>query len=294
MPVEGSATVFGRRWQKDQSKKEVRPYIRKVLLLGLAVLLTAVSGCTGGGEDQADGDAGSDTAATAGRTTEQAQQLPGETTAADESALAGAETTGVAAETGMITGVVTDDETGEPLPDTYITVGWETFQYAAITDDNGRYTVPNVPADVPAPTFGFHDNGYRYHNSVFDDNLDIELEPGETYTYDFSLRTLPPEGQPKVSEPSITPDTAAPGDTVTFGLTARNGAGGLSPEVFAANPEIGRLVLLKPADGENEYSAEFAIPPDTPPGEYKFAFFTASNECYVNGEFPLTHTHQED
>ncbi len=286
MPVEGSMMVPDQRWQKDQNKKKAKSHVRKVLLLGLAVLLTTVGGCAGGGGDQADGAAGSDTAATVGQTTEQAQKLPGETTAGGESTPAGAETTGVAAETGTITGVVTDEETGEPLPNTYVTVGWETFQYAAITDVDGRYTVPNVPAGVPAPTFGFHDDGYRYHNSVFDDNLNIELEPGETYTYDFSLRTLPPEGQPEVSEPSIAPDTAAPGDTVTFGLTASDGAGGLSPEVFAANPEIGRLVLLKPADGENEYSAEFTIPPDTPPGEYTFAFFTASNECYVNGQFP--------
>lgn len=286
MPVEGRTTGPSRWWQKVRSKKKTRRYARKVLLLGPVVLLAAVGGCTSGGGDRADGAAGSDTAATVGQTTEQAQKLPGETTAGGESTLAGAETTGVAAETGTITGVVTDDETGDPLPNTYVTVGWETFQYAAITDENGRYTVSNVPAGVPAPTFGFHDGGYRYNNSVFDDNLDIELEPGETYTYDFSLRTLPPEGQPEVSEPAIAPEIAAPGETVTFGLTASDGEGGLSPEVFAANPEIGRLVLLKPADGENEYSAEFTVPPDTPSGEYTFAFFTASNACYVNGQFP--------
>jgi hypothetical protein len=261
-------------------QKEARRYIRVVLLVGLIGFLMIVGGCAGGGTDQAD------TPTTTEQTAEQAQQLPDETTAGGESTLAGAETTGATAETGTITGVVTDEETGEPLPDTYITVGWETFQYVAITDESGRYTVNNVPTGVSAPTFGFREDGYRYWASSFDDNLDIQLEPGETYTYNFSLRPLPPEGQPEVSEPSITPDTAAAGETVTFGLTASDGAGGLSPEIFAANPEIGRLVLLEPADGENEYSAEFTIPPNTPPGEYTFAFFAASNECYVNGEFP--------
>nr|MBA3616403.1 hypothetical protein [Rubrobacteraceae bacterium] len=134
--------------------------------------------------------------------------------------------------------------------------------------------------------FGFHDDGYRYRASSFDDNLSINLEPGETYTYDFSLVELnEPENEPRLSDPSLAPDTAAPGETVTFELTARNGAGGLSPEIFAANPDIGRLVLLKPRDEQDRYRAEFTIPADTPPGDYPFAFFAASNECYVNGEF---------
>lgn len=218
-----------------------------VLLVGLIGFLGA---CTGGGVDQAS-------------------------------------TTGSDTGTGAITGLVTDEDTGEPLSDVYITVGWQGIQLAAITDANGRYTVPEVPAGEPAPVFSFRESGYRYRNSETDDNLDIMLDPDETYTYDFSLVMLDPEGQPEVSEPSITPDTAAPGETVTFGLNASDGAGGLSSEVFAANPEIGRLVLLEPSGGENEYSARFTIPPDTPPGEYTFAFFAASDECYVNGEFPI-------
>ncbi|MGH3090275.1 MAG: carboxypeptidase regulatory-like domain-containing protein, partial [Rubrobacteraceae bacterium] len=191
-----------------------------------------------------------------------------------------------AEDTGTVTGVVTDEETGEPLPDTYITVGWDTLKLVGITDEEGRYTVSNVPAGVDAPTFGFHDGGYRYRASSFDDDLEINLEPGETYTYDFSLRIIDEEGQPEVVEPSISTDTAAPGETVTFGVTARNGAGGLSPEIFAASPGIERLILLEPTDEEDVYRSEFTVPEDTPPGEYTFEFFAASNECYVNGEFP--------
>ncbi len=191
------------------------------------------------------------------------------------------------ANTGTITGRVTDKDTGEPISDTYITVGWENSQLATITDADGRYTVSNVPAGEPAPVLGFHPNGYRYHNSSFDDHLKIMLKPGETYTYNFSLFMLEPEGQPEVSDPSVSSESVAPGETVTFGLNAGGGEGGLSREVFAASPKLGRLVLLKPADGENAYSAKFTIPADTPPGEYPFAFFTASNECYVNGTFPM-------
>jgi len=207
MPVEEKPAILSQWWEKVQGKKEARRSVQAMLLVGLIVLLTAVSGCAGGGADQED-TAGSDTEPTA-------------------------------AETGTITGRVTDEDSGEPLSDVYITVGWETFQYAAITDADGRYTVPNVPTGESAPVFGFHDGGYRYRASSFDDGLDIMLEPGETYTYDFSLTLLDdPESEPEVSDPSLTPDTAAPGETVTFEVTASDGEGGLSPEIFAANTEI--------------------------------------------------------
>ncbi len=191
------------------------------------------------------------------------------------------------ANTGTITGRVTDEDTGEPLSDVYLAVGWKSVQLTAITDENGRYTVPNVPAGEAAPVFGFHDGGYRYRASSFDDGLDIMLKPGETYTYDFSLTLLnEPESEPEISNPSLTPDTAAPGETVTFEVTASDGEGGLSPEIFASNPQIGKLVLLEPTDQQDRYRAEFTIPADTPPGDYPFAFFAASNGCYVNSAFP--------
>lgn len=258
--------------EKVQGRKEAGRYVRVLLLVGLVALLTAVGGC-GGGADQAE-TADPDSA------TEQ--------TAEQTSAPVGAETTGAAAETGTITGRVTDEDTGEPLSDVYLAVGWEGIQLTAITDADGRYTVPNVPAGEPAPVFGFHDGGYRYRASSFDDGLDIVLEPGETYTYDFSLVELDePENEPALGDPSLAPDAAAPGETVTFEVTASNGAGGLSPEIFAANPEIGQLVLLEPTDEQDRYRAGLTIPADTPPGDYPFEFFAASNECYVNGEFPM-------
>ncbi len=287
MPVEENTAILG-RWEKVQSTKEARRCIRVVLLL--VVLLTAVVGCTGGGEDQADSaapdSAASDTATTAEQTAEQTRQPSGGTTAGGESTLAGAETTGAQAETGTINGRATDKETGEPVSDVYIVVGWQGSQLAAITDANGRYTVPNVPAGEPAPVFGFHEGNYLYRNSAFHDDLNINLEPGETFTYDFAVREHDePEGQPEVSSPSISSKTATPGETVTFGLTARGGEGGLSPEVFASSPKLGRLVLLKSAGGDR-FRAEFTIPADTPRGDYPFAFFAASRECYDPEVFP--------
>ncbi|MCA1717398.1 MAG: carboxypeptidase-like regulatory domain-containing protein, partial [Actinobacteria bacterium] len=154
------------------------------------------------------------------------QEQGGETTQAPTT------TTQPPANTGKITGRVTDEATGEPVSDTYILVGWQDSQpqLAAITDADGRYTVPNVPAGEPAPVLGFHEGNYRYNNSSFHDKLKIMLKPGETFNYDFAVRQIEPEGQPEVSDPSISSKTAAPGERVTFGLTARGGEGGLSPE----------------------------------------------------------------
>ena len=65
------------------------------------------------------------------------------------------------------------------------TVGYTGIEMAAITDADGRYRVPDVPAGQPADVFGFHEGDYRYHNSLnslYDDYLKIMLEPGQTFT----------------------------------------------------------------------------------------------------------------
>jgi len=191
-----------------------------------------------------------------------------------------------AANTGTITGRVTDKNSGEPVSDVYVVVGWQDSQLAAITDADGRYTVPNVPAGEPAPVFGFHEGQYLYHNSAYHDDLNIMLDPGETYTYNFAVTEHDdPGGQPEVSDPSISSKSVAPGETVAFELTARGGEGGLSREVFAASPKLGQLVLLKSTSGDH-FRAEFTIPDDTPHGDYPFAFFAASNKCYDPDVFP--------
>jgi len=196
-----------------------------------------------------------------------------------------------AANTGTITGRVTDDATGAPLADVYVTVGWETLMLATITDADGRYAVPNVPAGESAPVLGFHDDGYRYHNSAFDDKIDIVLEPGQTYRFDFSLMRLDdPAGEPQLTDAAIGPDQATPGEQVTFEVTAKGGEGGLSPEVIAANPQLGQMVLMESVGGDR-YRATVTISPETPPGDYPFAFFAASNACYVNSVFPMVTLH---
>ncbi len=188
--------------------------------------------------------------------------------------------------TGTIIGRVTDQDSGAPVSGVYITVGYKGVKLASITGGDGRYIVRDVPAGQPADVFGFHGGGYRYHNSIYDDNLHIVLKPGQTYIYDFTVRQLnDPAGEPEVGCPSITPATARPGETVTFGLMARGGKGGLSDEVMAASPKLRRLVLLTPVGGDN-FRGSLTIPADTPPGDYPFAFFAASNECYDNRVFP--------
>ncbi|MDQ2998879.1 MAG: carboxypeptidase-like regulatory domain-containing protein, partial [Chloroflexota bacterium] len=176
-------------------------------------------------------------------------------------------------------------DSGAPLAGVYIVVGYKGLKLATITGADGRYTVNNVPAGKPADVFGFTGRGYRYHNSIYDDNLKIVLKPGETYTYDFKTFQLnDPAGEPQVANPTVSTDTVAAGQKVTFSLKASGGKGGLSDEVFAASPQLGRLALLVPAGGDT-FSSSFTVPAGTPPGDYEFAFFAASNECYDNADF---------
>ncbi|MGI8404995.1 MAG: carboxypeptidase-like regulatory domain-containing protein [Thermomicrobiales bacterium] len=196
-----------------------------------------------------------------------------------------------AANTGTITGRVTDHATGKPLADVYITVGWRDLMLATMTDADGRYTVPNVPAGKSAPVLGFHDDGYRYHNSQYDDKIDIVLKPGETYHFDFSLiRLNDPAGEPQLSDATISSTQVAPGQQVTFEVTAKGGKGNLSSEVIAANPQLGWMVLMKSVGGDR-FRATVTIPSASAPGDYAFAFFAASNACYVNSVFPKVTVH---
>ncbi len=192
---------------------------------------------------------------------------------------------------GTITGRVTDGATHEPLADVYVTVGWRTFRLATSTDADGRYTVVDVPTGESAPVLGFHDAGYRYANSEFDNGIDIVLQPGETYPFDFALFPLnQPANEPQLSDAAISPDRVSPGEQATFEVTARGGKGGLSTEVIAANPQMGRMMLLEPVGGDR-YRVAVTIAPETPPGDYPFGFFAASNECFVNSEFPEVTLH---
>lgn len=191
-----------------------------------------------------------------------------------------------APETGTIVGLVTIKGTTTPVDGVYITVGYKGIKLAAITGPDGRYRVDRVPAGQAADVFGFHGGGFRYRNSIYDDHLKIVLKSGETYTYDFSVSPLnDPAGEPEVVDPALSPPSARPGAQVTFELTARGGKGGLSDEVFAASPTMGRLALLT-AIGGDRFRGSLTIPAGTKPGDYPFAFFAASNECYDNHVFP--------
>ncbi len=98
-----------------------------------------------------------------------------------------------------------------------------------------------------------------------------------------------PEGEPQLSDSVIIPERAMPGEEVTFEVTTKNGKGGLSAEIIAANPEIGRMVLMEPV-GIARFRTIVTFSSNTEPGEYPFAFFAASKECYVISEFlPVEH-----
>lgn len=194
---------------------------------------------------------------------------------------------------GTILGRATDESSGKPLAGVYIVVGYKGIQRAAITDADGRYTVRGVPAGEPAAILGFHEHNYRYHNSRYDAGFVPRLEPGQTITYNFTARQLAdPAGQPIVSDPVIGTGTVRPGDRVQFELTVTGGEGGLSDEVFASSPRLGRIAWLQAAGGDR-FRGELTIPSDTAPGDYPFAFFAASNKCYDPERFPTRVLHVE-
>lgn len=194
---------------------------------------------------------------------------------------------------GTILGRAIDESSGKPLAEVYIVVGYKGIQRAAITDADGRYTVHGVPAGEPATILGFHEHNYRYHNSRYDADFVPRLEPGQTITYNFTARQLAdPAGQPIVSDPVISTGTARPGDRVQFELTVTGGEGGLSDEVFASSPRLGRIAWLQAAGGDR-FRGELTIPSDTAPGDYPFAFFAASNKCYDPERFPTRVLHVE-
>lgn len=199
----------------------------------------------------------------------------------------GTPTADVSAAFATIEGVVTNTETGDPLADVYVAVGWQTVQRVGVSDEEGRYAVDNIPAGeaTEVDLLGFREGGFRYHNSRYDADTLFTLEPGETVSYDFTLTPLPEEGQPEVSDAMIDPQQAAPGEDVTFAVTARGGAGGLSNEVLAANAELGRMVLMEQGEGDR-WSTVWTVPEDVAGGEYEFAFVAVSNECFDNAQFP--------
>ncbi len=216
------------------------------------------------------------------------------TTLAQEGTPAPSPVASPTAETGTITGLVTDFETNEPLADVYVVVGWEDVQLAGITDAEGHYRVANVPVNETVDVLGFREGGYRYYNSRYDANTEFALEPGQTVTHDFGLALLnQPEGEPQLSDAVIDPERVMPGEEVTFEVTAKNGKGGLSPEIIAANPELGRMVLMESV-GDDRFRTTVTFLSDTAPGAYPFAFFAASIECFVNSEFPMVTLHIDD
>lgn len=248
------------------------PVVRPSLVIVVWMIAFVVSGCAGG----ADESSGQPPATSPPSASRQPQPTP----AQSEAPSAESEPRGT------IVGRATEEGSGKPLADVYIVVGYKGVQRAAITGPDGRYTVRDVPAGEPAAILGFHEQNYRYHNSEYDAQVVPSLEPGQTFPYDFTVRPLEdPAGRPQVSDPTISTETARPGDQVQFELTVTGGAGGLSDEVFASSPRLGRVAWLDQVEGDR-YRGELTIPPGIAPGEYQFAFFAASNECYDPEQFP--------
>ncbi len=88
-------------------------------------------------------------------------------------------------EEGVLTGVVTDAETGEPIPGALVTLEYHELVRTQLTDEDGRYTFTDVPIcfclkDVSVSKSGYEDR----HASV---------GVSEMTTLDFALEPIEPE-----------------------------------------------------------------------------------------------------
>lgn len=107
------------------------------------------------------------------------------------------------ATTGKITGIVTDAETGEPLPGVNILI--EETDLGAATNPEGRYTILNVPAGTYSMRFTFI--GYADHRVT-----DVRVEVDLTTTINVELRAEAIQGQAvtvMASRPVVKKDVAA-------------------------------------------------------------------------------------
>ena len=99
-------------------------------------------------------------------------------------AVAAAVSPAVAQETGVIAGRVVDDRNGEPLATAQVFIS--SIGLGALTDLEGRYRIPNVPAG--RYELRFETLGYRGKNLT-----EVEVAAGQTITVDVSLAFAPIE-----------------------------------------------------------------------------------------------------
>jgi hypothetical protein len=189
---------------------------------------------------------------------------------------AGAQATG-----GSISGRVIDGLSDRPLPGSIVTLGYETLQLATVTDGAGRYRFADLPAQARVDVIAFR-AGYTYLLR------DHALAAGQQLTVDFSIIPEPNPGLvPTISNPLISPDQAAPGQSVTFSMDVRQGSEvPLSPEVIVMNPVLGRMVLLRPSGGDR-WAGSFTVPRDLAPGAYEWTFFAVDQACREPVQFPV-------
>src|SRR3989339_1771354 len=90
-----------------------------------------------------------------------------------------------------ITGIVTDRETGKPLPGANISVAGTGF--GAVADEEGRYSLLDLPSGEYRLQVSFI--GYRTELTRW-----IRIEPDHVVIQDFRLAVLPVQGEEIVVE----------------------------------------------------------------------------------------------
>jgi hypothetical protein len=195
------------------------------------------------------------------------------------------------AATGSIAGVVTDAATGRPLPHVLILVDYTHSGLATETDGQGLFVLDGVATGRYVDAFGFAPGYYYYHG------FPLRLRPGIAARYSFQLAAQTSGGQtPRVEWVSIGAGAGAagraatvragPGAAITVTARVTPGQAGLSNEVMAASPALGRLILLHPI-GHHLYRGSLTLPPGTALGRYAFRVLAAGQDCVETPTYPV-------
>ncbi len=183
------------------------------------------------------------------------------------------------AQTGSLSGVITDATTNKPLAGVIVSVDYTHQMLVAETDRHGRYTVHGIIAHQIA-TYAFAP-GYIYHHGV---PQIIKVGKTTVYSYAMARDTLTNLKHPKVTLVQITPRMAKAGQKVHFSFGLLPGETKNSLEIMATSAKLGRSVLLLGV-GHSHYGGDLLVTPDMH-GTYTFRFFGAGEDCLENTTFP--------
>jgi hypothetical protein len=183
--------------------------------------------------------------------------------------------------TGTLAGVVTDNS-GKPLPDSFVAVYAGPYYWMTKTDAAGNFSISNTPAygQVEVKSYQL---GFIYHEEK------VPLQRNTTARV--TLRMPPmtrPERAPTATNPTIKADTANP-RLLNFTLTATDPQNDVSHQIYALNLALGIAVPLEATGSNNLWAGKYLLPA-TAAKESEWVFFAVDRMCNQGQFLPVKFT----